>query len=108
MTAVIGLPLAYMLKMRAESKDCALSVITCTNHISATQEATSVTLQISTKAGFLMKTSGTVVSYANGFSFIFFSHNSPSMQLLVSHLFSLNWSRHDLIKVACHFLVNIV
>lgn len=86
MTAVIGRPLAYMLQMEAESKNCVLSVITCPNHIIATQEATSVTLQISAKAGYLMKTSGKVVSHAKSlFSLYFLAHNLPCMQLLFSH-----------------------
>jgi len=68
MTAFIGLQLAYMLNMGAESKNCKLSVITCTNNI-ATLEITSVTLQISTTAGSLTM-NGMVMSYAKGlFSF---------------------------------------
>lgn len=50
---------------------------TFSDHISATQGPTSVTLQISTKAGSLMKTSGTVDSYTIGLFFIY----------------SLSWSR---------------
>lgn len=98
MTGVIGLQLAYMLKMGAESKNCRLSVITCTNNI-ATQEVTSATLQISTTAGSLM-TNGMVMSYAKGL----FSFHSQLTIYATYH--PLKFMENDLIKVACHFLVN--
>ena len=70
MTNIIGLPSTYMLHMGAEVKNCALPLISCTNHIPATQEATYVTLQISTKAGYLMKTSGMVILMKMFFFFL--------------------------------------
>lgn len=93
MTNVIGLPLTYMLHMGAEIKNCALPLITCTNHISTTPEATSVTLQISTKAVSLMKTSGMVILMQMVFFFNIFSRTSRHLCnsyylcyfLLVSH-----------------------
>lgn len=115
MTAVIGLPLPYMLKMGAENKNCSLSVITCKINI-ATQEVTSAMMQILTTAGSRMM-SGMVTPYAKGFFFVSCTtHHLCDPYFLMHFLYLLSvghnpslsaiYVKHDLIKVACHFLMN--